>query len=82
MTGEYVYNGGIVQHIDDWYCPPAADDTREHYGGDLQGVIDKLDYLENLGIEAIYFNPLFVSPSIHKYDTQDYDHTDPPTSAK
>ena len=77
VTGEYVYNGGIVQHIDDWYCPPAADDTREHYGGDLQGVIDKLDYLENLGIEAIYFNPLFVSPSNHKYDTQDYDHIDP-----
>ena len=77
VTGEYAYNGGVVQHIDDWYCPPIADDTREHYGGDLQGVIDKLEYLESLGIEAIYFNPLFVSPSNHKYDTQDYDHIDP-----
>ena len=39
--------------------------------------MDKLDYLKDLGIDAIYFNPLFVSPSCHKYDTQDYDHIDP-----
>ena len=77
QTGEYAYNGGQVQHIEDWYLPPAADDTREHYGGDLQGIMDKLDYLEDLGIEAIYLNPIFVSPSNHKYDTQDYDHIDP-----
>ncbi len=77
VTGEYAYNGGQVRHIDDWYSPPKADDTREHYGGDLQGIIDKLDYLEDLGIEAIYLNPIFVSPSNHKYDTQDYDHIDP-----
>ena len=42
-----------------------------------QGVIDKLDYLQDLGIEVIYFNPLFVSPSNHKYDIQDYDYIDP-----
>ena len=77
MTGEYAYNGGVVNHIDDWYCPPAADDTREHYGGDIQGIMNKLDYLEELGIDAIYLNPIFVSPSNHKYDTQDYDHIDP-----
>ena len=47
------------------------------YGGDLQGVWDKLDYLQYLGVEVIYFNPLFVSPSNHKYDSQDYDHIDP-----
>ena len=47
------------------------------YGGDLQGVWDKLDYLQDLGIEVLYFNPLFVSPSNHKYDTQDYDYIDP-----
>ena len=46
---------------------------REFYGGDLQGVPDKLDYLEDLGVEVVYFNPLFVSPSNHKYDIQDYD---------
>ena len=77
LTGEYAYNGGQVLQIEDWYCPPAADDTREHYGGDLQGIMDKLDYLEELGIEVIYLNPIFVSPSNHKYDTQDYDHIDP-----
>jgi len=77
LTGEYAYNGGQVEHIGDWYCPPAPDDTREHYGGDLQGIMDKLDYLEDLGVEVIYLNPIFVSPSNHKYDTQDYDHIDP-----
>ncbi len=46
------------------------------YGGDLQGVIDHLDYLKNLGITAIYFNPLFESPSHHKYDTGMYHHID------
>ena len=77
VDGEYAYNGGQVVHIDDWYSPPACDDTREHYGGDLQGIIDKLDYLDELGIDAIYLNPIFVSPSNHKYDTQDYSHIDP-----
>ena len=43
----------------------------------MQGVWDKLDYLQYLGVEVIYFNPLFVSPSNHKYDSQDYDHIDP-----
>ena len=38
---------------------------------------DKLDYLQDLGVEVIYFNPLFVSPSNHKYDIQDYDYIDP-----
>ena len=77
LTGEYAYNGGQVRHIDDWYYAPEPDDTREHYGGDLQGIIDKLGYLEDLGVEAIYLNPIFISPSNHKYDTQDYDHIDP-----
>ena len=77
VTGEYYYNGGRVQKIEDWYCPPAPDDTREHYGGDLQGIMDKLDYLEKLGIDGIYLNPIFVSPSNHKYDTEDYSHIDP-----
>jgi glycosidase len=46
------------------------------YGGDLQGVMDKLDYLTDLGITAIYFNPLNDSPSLHKYDTRTYTHID------
>ena len=77
FSDEYAYIGKGVTAIYDWKQLPAADDTREFYGGDLQGVIDKLDYLYKLGIEVIYFNPLFVSPSNHKYDTQDYDYIDP-----
>ncbi len=46
------------------------------YGGDLQGVINKLDYLKSLGVTAIYFNPLFESPSLHKYDATMYRHID------
>jgi len=46
------------------------------YGGDLQGVLDRLNYLEDLGINAIYFNPLFESPSHHKYDATMYRHID------
>ncbi len=47
------------------------------YGGDLQGVIDKLGYLKELGINAIYFNPVFYSRSMHKYDGNSYHHVDP-----
>lgn len=46
------------------------------YGGDLEGVIDELPYLRRLGINAIYFNPLFESPSLHKYNTASYTHID------
>jgi glycosidase len=50
---------------------------RRRYGGDLQGVIDRLDYLQDLGITAIYLNPVFDSPSSHKYDGISYHHIDP-----
>jgi glycosidase len=46
------------------------------YGGDLQGVIDKLDHLQSLGVDAIYLNPVFEAASMHKYDTTDYRHID------
>jgi glycosidase len=46
------------------------------YGGDLEGVIGKLDYLSELGITALYFTPLFESPSMHKYDASMYHHID------
>ncbi|MCI8638814.1 MAG: glycoside hydrolase family 13 protein [Coprococcus sp.] len=76
-TGEYFYIGRPVQKVEDWYRNPEAVDVWEFYGGDLKGIMDKLDYLQNLGVEVIYCNPLFVSPSNHKYDTQDYDYIDP-----
>lgn len=47
------------------------------YGGDLEGVIEKLDYLSDLGVNALYFNPLFYSRSLHKYDGNSYHHIDP-----
>ncbi|MBQ9990125.1 MAG: glycoside hydrolase family 13 protein [Lachnospiraceae bacterium] len=77
LTDEYVYIGEKTIKAEDWYQYPASMDVRTFYGGDLQGVMDKLDYLKDLGIDAIYFNPLFVSPSNHKYDIQDYDYIDP-----
>nr|WP_297703596.1 glycoside hydrolase family 13 protein [uncultured Butyrivibrio sp.] len=78
LTGEYYYNGQECKKVDNWsQYPDPKRDFCEFYGGDLKGVMDKLDYLQDLGIDAIYFNPLFVSPSSHKYDIQDYDHIDP-----
>lgn len=50
---------------------------RDFYGGDLRGVIQKLDYLKDLGVECIYFTPLFASPSNHRYDANDYLQIDP-----
>lgn len=76
-TNEYCYIGENVTKVENWEKYPAQMGVREFYGGDLQGVLDKMDYLEDLGIEVIYFNPLFVSPSNHKYDIQDYDYIDP-----
>ncbi|MCX6334322.1 MAG: glycoside hydrolase family 13 protein [Bacteroidia bacterium] len=71
----------------DWYSHEAWLDSvkakgfyskiqARRYGGDLQGVLDKLDYLQELGITAIYFNPLNDSPSLHKYDARNYTHID------
>ena len=76
-NNEYVYINDYTKKVDDWFKYPAQMGVREFYGGDLQGVLDKMDYLQELGIEALYFNPLFVSPSNHKYDIQDYDYIDP-----
>lgn len=74
---EYIYIGKPVERVEDWESEPAAMDVGRFYGGDLQGVWDKLDYIKSLGVEAIYLNPVFVSPSNHKYDCQDYEHIDP-----
>ncbi|MGB3542865.1 glycoside hydrolase family 13 protein [Rubrivirga sp.] len=47
------------------------------YGGDLQGVLDRLPYLDSLGVTALYLNPVNDSPSLHKYDARTYRHVDP-----
>ena len=77
VDNEYSYIGDYVKRVENWNKYPATMGVREFYGGDLSGVIQKLDYLHDLGIQCIYFNPLFVSPSNHKYDIQDYDYIDP-----
>ena len=74
---EYYYTIGHAKHVKDWDALPTDTDIRCFYGGDLQGIIDKLDYLQDLGVQVLYLNPIFVSPSSHKYDTQDYEHIDP-----
>jgi len=78
--GEYQYQGYDSMQIKDWRTP-ALDYHQGHnldfYGGDLEGIIKKLDYLQLLGVNAIYLNPIFVSTSVHKYDSLDYFHIDP-----
>jgi len=70
----------------DWYRQePWAEATGEdfyftvqirRYGGDLQGVLDRLDYLQDLGVTALYLNPVNDAPSLHKYDARNYRHID------
>ena len=74
---EYIYLNEPVHQVKDWETLPESMDVWRFYGGDLQGIWNKLDYLQNLGVEVLYLNPIFVSPSNHKYDSQDYDYVDP-----
>ncbi|MCR4612235.1 MAG: glycoside hydrolase family 13 protein [Lachnospiraceae bacterium] len=76
-SGEYYYISMPSTKVDKWETNPDSFDVCKFYGGDLEGVRQKLYYLKSLGVEVIYFNPLFVSPSNHKYDIQDYDYIDP-----
>ncbi len=77
VNNEYFYTGRPAHQVANWGRHPDDLDVSNFYGGDLAGVLEKMDYLEKLGVEVLYFNPLFVSPSNHKYDTQDYDYIDP-----
>ena len=69
---------------EDWYEPPCQDlatngdnTADDFYGGNLRGIADKLDYLSDLGVTVLYLNPIFMSPSNHKYNTADYMKIDP-----
>lgn len=77
VDNEYAYLGVTAKAVKNWYAPLEQLDVCNFYGGDLKGVMDKMAYLKDLGVEVIYFNPVFVSPSNHKYDIQDYDSIDP-----
>jgi cyclomaltodextrinase len=91
MSGSYPEklpgNWKITPWGHDWYAHEAWLDSvkaegfnskiqARRYGGDLQGVLDKIDYIDSLGATAIYFNPLNDSPSLHKYDARYYNHID------
>ncbi|MGT3171176.1 maltodextrin glucosidase [Yersinia enterocolitica] len=84
--GEHgVKDGSYIHHAAghpvarrDWQQP--LDDVNAastFYGGDLAGICQKLPYLQKLGVTALYLNPIFTAPSVHKYDTQDYYQVDP-----
>jgi len=60
--------------VEEWGGRPERD---SFFGGDLQGIIDHLDYLSDLGVTALYLTPVFDSESNHKYNTTDYERVDP-----
>ena len=62
------------RHLDEWGAPPTY---HGYQGGDLIGVVEHLDYLVDLGINALYFTPIFQSASNHRYHTHDYEKVDP-----
>ena len=91
MVGSYPdkipANWKITPWGHDWYShEPWLDSVKakgfnskiqaRRYGGDLQGVLDEIDYIQSLGVTAIFFNPLNDYPSLHKYDARNYTHID------
>jgi len=76
-SGAYRYDGhDVIARA--WHeLPDARHGAREFFGGDLQGITQRLPYLEDLGVGMLYLNPIFVSPSSHKYDTVDFERVDP-----
>ena len=77
--GEYSYLGHPIR-ARRWGEPPSTqglDQMLEFYSGDLLGIECRLDYLMELGVNAVYLNPIFTSLSNHRYDVTDYNHVDP-----
>ncbi len=78
-SGEYEYRGNKSIEMESWYDRPLSWEeghSLDFFGGDLEGVTKKLDYLEELGVTALYLNPIFSAYSNHKYDCIDYFHVD------
>lgn len=78
--GEYIFDGFPSQKIKDWNTIPAEYDKAhclDFYGGDLEGIKQKIPYLKKLGVTALYLNPIFYAATVHKYDCLDYFHVDP-----
>ncbi|GGA81004.1 maltodextrin glucosidase [Neiella marina] len=78
QTDAYRYHGEVATQSMPWGDDIlATGDQAAFYGGDLIGVEQGIDYIQQLGATAIYLNPVFSSPSSHKYDTEDYLNVDP-----
>lgn len=79
QDGEYRYLGHETKKMnwEDRPLPYGEGFSMDFFGGDLQGVKEKIPYLKELGVTAVYLNPIFHAPSIHKYDCVDYFHVDP-----
>ena len=78
QDGEYQVDGHGTIHMN-WEDEPLLYEKgfcMDFYGGDLQGVKEKIPYLRELGVNAVYLNPIFEAPSNHKYDCIDYLHVD------
>lgn len=77
--GEYAQEGHPTIRMDWTERPLSYEKGRclDFYGGDLQGIRQKISYLKELGVTALYLNPIFRAPSVHKYDCVDYFHVDP-----
>ena len=78
--GEYSQEGHPTIHMEHWSDTPLTYQEGfclDFYGGDLEGVRQKIPYLKELGVTALYLNPIFRAPSVHKYDCVDYFHVDP-----
>lgn len=56
--------------------------NNDFYGGDLQGIIDSLDYIKTLGVEILYLSPITLSQSTHRYDSADFEQIDPYAGTK
>lgn len=78
-TDEYRLEGYYTKQVQSWNSiPDKYENTHclDFYGGDLEGIINKIPYLKKLGINAIYLNPIFSATSVHRYDCIDYFHVD------
>lgn len=75
----FTYNGHQPRQMAWGQAPLEYEEVHamDFYGGDLWGIIEKLDYLQDLGINGLYLNPIFTSPTHHKYDALDYFSIDP-----
>ncbi len=77
--GEYEFDGGRVTTPSFSDVPRPFSESRclDFYNGDIPGIIEKLPYLRDLGVTALYINPIFDSMTVHRYDTVDFFHVDP-----